>query len=574
MTESNRHALRTGEYLAIKPDAVQRDEFGLFISLGPPPAENERRGTVAIVCVRGALSHYASPCGDSYEAIVCRVKAALECDPPPTAVLFRIESPGGVVAGLNEAVFKLQKMSKAAKVPFIAYVDELAASAAYALCCACSEVIAPPSAVIGSVGTISTMVSAAEADKKMGLDFRLITSGKHKADGHVHAPITDDAVKAESGRNAEMAAQFFALAGKARGMPPAKLASLEAAIYLAKDAKRAGLIDDVMCLDDVIMGLDASEVSDASGVAPNEGNVTDRRARNGTPLDKRGAKKPDLSHTGTEEAHMAVKLDALIKKTEAAISTETDPRKLSHLRAQLAAFTATKAEMDDDDGDDDKGGDDDDDEEQSKAKKAAEEARKAKGKAEAAKHRAKAAEHKQKAAEYEEAAKKAEESEEESEEKGADERRGEEEARLSAGAAAALAGQGDIALEALREVHDLKAKMAKRDAASAERERLALITEAAAQRRITPNEAKTLKKKDAAFVRDFLDMRPNAIVMTEENALVIPNGSPHADVSPAAMKEIERALSVMPKGTDLVALKAQMIEDHRKSAMNGAGERY
>jgi ClpP class serine protease len=146
-----------------------------------------------------------------------------------------------------------------------------------ALCCACSRILAPPSGVVGSIGTISTMVSQAGADKQMGLDFRIITSGKRKADGHPHQPITDDAVKAETARNAQLAAQFFALAGKARKIAPAKLESLEASIYLAKDAARLGLIDEVISLDEAIYGLDKSETPPPAP-APNTGNVTDRRA--------------------------------------------------------------------------------------------------------------------------------------------------------------------------------------------------------------------------------------------------------------------------------------------------------
>ena len=274
-----RHALRTGEYLAIKPDVIQRDESGFFFMMGPDAPDNERHGSVCVVHVRGALVHYKTDGGDSYEAIVERVKAGLEADPKPTAVLFRIESPGGVVAGLNECVLKLQRMSKEIEIPFVAYVDEMAASAAYAIACGSGEILAPPSAVIGSVGVISTMISQADHDKQEGLDFRIITSGKRKADGHPHQVITDDAVKAETVRNTELANQFFALAGKARGLAPKKLAALEAAIYLGKEAERVGLIDNVMSFDDVIFGLDTAETPPPTSPAPNEGNVTDRRAK-------------------------------------------------------------------------------------------------------------------------------------------------------------------------------------------------------------------------------------------------------------------------------------------------------
>ena len=192
MNDSMRYALRTGECMAISADAIRRDADGFFIVMGGEPPPNEKRGTVGIVSVRGALQQYASPCGDSYEAIGCRVAQALCADPVPTVVVLRICSPGGVVAGLNECVLRLQRMSKDSKIPIITYADELAASAGYALCCAGSKILAPPSAVVGSVGVISTMVSVAARDVKEGYEFRILTSGKRKADGHLHVPISED----------------------------------------------------------------------------------------------------------------------------------------------------------------------------------------------------------------------------------------------------------------------------------------------------------------------------------------------------------------------------------------------
>src|SRR5271166_4025537 len=87
-----RHALRIGEYYAIKPNAIERDADGFFILVGDSVPDNEARGTVGVVHVRGALSQFAGEGGDSYEAIVRRVEAALAADPKPTAVVLAISS--------------------------------------------------------------------------------------------------------------------------------------------------------------------------------------------------------------------------------------------------------------------------------------------------------------------------------------------------------------------------------------------------------------------------------------------------------------------------------------------------
>jgi signal peptide peptidase SppA len=576
-----RHALRTGEYLAIDPTAIRHDAEGFFILLGSAPRENKQVGTVCIVHVRGALMHYKGEGGDSYEAILERVGLAVAADPKPTAVVFRIESPGGVVAGLNECVTKLQRMSKDSGVPFVAYVDEMAASAAYAMCCACSEILAPPSAIIGSVGVISTMVSQVEADKKLGVTYRIITSGKRKADGHPHAPITEDAVKAETARNAQLASQFFALAGKARGMSSKKLQSLEAAIYLGADAERVGLIDDVETLDNVLFGLDATETEPPETVAPNAGNVTDRRAKE-TPesneLDN-GGKTRSLSSTAVtgnvtpSEDAMPVKLDALIKTTEAAIAAETDPKKLRPLQAKLAAFAATRAEMDDDKGppkkDDDKGDEDDDDDE-SEAAKHAENARKMKAKAEAMKHRARASEFKKKAAEAEEEAKRCDE-----EAKGAEDDE-EEEAhlRVTHPVASAPAGADPTIVALFAEVARLGKEQAKIKAGTEDAERADLV--ARASKYVPKHLLKPLT--DTANLPTLRAMVAEAekgspMIVSDSGDLVMPkhrpaSSGPESALSADTLRMIDDAVTHCG-AADPKAFREKLVNEHLK-ALNGA----
>ena len=127
-------------------------------------------------------------------------------------------------------------------VRVISYVDELTASAAYALACVAEEIYLPPSGIAGSVGVISTMCDQTQADEMAGLRYVTITSGARKADGHVHVAISDEAIAAEEVRVGELAEQFFALVEKARGIDARPL---QANIYLAADAVSAGLADGV-----------------------------------------------------------------------------------------------------------------------------------------------------------------------------------------------------------------------------------------------------------------------------------------------------------------------------------------
>ena len=551
----NRYAISAGEPLAISRAAIQRDGDGFFFMMGPGVSENEVEGSVVVVNVRGALSHFKSDCGDSYEAIVERVGAAL--GRKPSAVVLRIDSPGGVVAGLNETVKRLRKMSRDTRVPLIAYIDETAASAAFALACACEERLAPPSAVVGSIGVISTMASRTKADAKEGLEFVLITSGTHKADGHPHAPIGDDAVAAERGRNEELAAQFFAIVSEATGVSVAKLDALEAAIFLGKaikieDARDVGLIDEVISFGDAVSYLDTG---DPLLPSPSEGNVAlrtsalDNTAEPVSLTQDASSLRPELRTQLEDE--MSVKLQALVAK----MAKESDPVKVTALLAEYGMLAKSEKPDDDDEGDDE--GD-----EESKAKKAAKKAEMSKKKAEAAGHKAKADDHRRKAAESDEKARKClgdDDAESDEESKAM---RAELDARLaqsasSGGAIAALADRALMNDETLERVAKLE-----RDAAA--KDMRASIHEALSARRITRTQATMLVEKAPDFVRDYLAMHPKAIVSTEESHLAQPDPRENADISTDAMAGIDQAVAALP-----ASLTAEQKSKIRQDMING-----
>lgn len=506
----NRRTIKPGELLAIRPDIVQEDRGAFFWLFAPPVPENERIGNVAVVRVNGPLEYHQCAESDSYEAICGRVQEAISgtCGDedlgPPACVILKIDSPGGVVAGLEQTVNKLRKASKRAGIPLYAYADETAYSAAYALCCACSEVVLPKSGMIGSVGVISTMVDQTKADAKMGLRFVVLTSGTRKADGHPHVAISDAMVKEEAPRVMTLAKHFFAMVKRARGVPMKKVQGFQAARFLGDEATRAGLADDVMSWDRFLATLadihppEQAAQSGAHTLAPTGTSVS----------------------TSAKGFPMPLSLDALISRTTERLKAEKDPEKLAALGASLSAYKKTKhmiekhetEEGDEEDeeeeeeeeaeetkgdetdrGDDEDDDSDDDDEEDDDAKKSKAEfppekkSKKMKGK-------------------------KSEESEEEA-------------AAMTSVYKAAVAATGlsgrkavgalSALLEKASQFDALAARVAKVEATDRRAKRDGLVDVALSQRRITPSQAKSLKSKKLDFVESYLGMHTKAIVNTD-----------------------------------------------------------
>lgn len=361
-TEPRRRLLRPGELYAVDSRAVQQDGPAAFFWLfGPPIFKNERIGTVCVVRISGPLEYHDDGCGDSYECIVDRVTDAMaggtdgddDTDdqyPPPSAVVLRIDSPGGVVAGLGETIKRLRGLSKATGIPLIAYVDETAYSAGYGLCCACDEIYLPRSGFCGSIGVISTLVDQVAADEKMGLKFVVITSGERKADGHPHVPITDAMVDEERPRVDTLAMQFFKVVNRARGLSIDTIRGFQASRFLGKEAVRAGVADGIMGWDELIETLDKTPADQKALAQPG----TTVPNSHGTP------KKAD-----TEANTMPLNIDAMIARTEKRMTSEKDPKKLAALAVNLEAYKKTKTHIEKHETEE--GADEDEDEDEEEA---------------------------------------------------------------------------------------------------------------------------------------------------------------------------------------------------------------
>ncbi len=216
---------------------------------------NTREDNVAIVTVRGPLAQRAWSCwmfaGDGYDAILSRVRSALT-DPLIDAVVLRIDSPGGEVAGCFELVRAMRAARAEHDKPLIAYVDECACSAAYALACACDEIVCPDTGAVGSIGVITAVCDESGALALEGVKVAVITSGAAKADGHPALPLTEDA-RARIQADVDYLAGLFAdEVAAGRPLTAKNALSLEARVLRGAQALEAGLADRVGNFADAI----------------------------------------------------------------------------------------------------------------------------------------------------------------------------------------------------------------------------------------------------------------------------------------------------------------------------------
>jgi len=209
-------------------------------------------GAVGLVDIAGPLSKRSWFWGDGYDAIESRFAAALS-DPEVGSVLLRMDSPGGEVAGLEEAVARMAAAKKRSGKRVVGYVDEFAASAAYwILASLADEIIVPPSAEVGSIGVIAAWVDASKAYEDAGLRVHVHRAPEGKAPGMSFAPLAElaDERMAEGVRDAE--SRFAAAMAKARGLSKREIRAFDAATFRGAKAVEAGLADRVGSLETAI----------------------------------------------------------------------------------------------------------------------------------------------------------------------------------------------------------------------------------------------------------------------------------------------------------------------------------
>ena len=129
----------------------------------------------------GGVSPYSGMVG--YDCLA-KVIADAQANKEVGAVLLDIDSPGGEVAGCFEFARKLGTMgARGGGKPIVAFANEMACSAAYAIGAACDAVMTTETGIAGSIGVWTMLVDMTKGLSKNGIEVTMIRAGDRKARG-------------------------------------------------------------------------------------------------------------------------------------------------------------------------------------------------------------------------------------------------------------------------------------------------------------------------------------------------------------------------------------------------------
>ena len=173
---------KIGKYWAIEPDYLKAISKESLSTRSEKPLSNSRsvsiRDGTAIIPIHGVItarttlfSLFAG--GTSLEDLAKDFSEALNSN-EVTSILFDIDSPGGVAVGpfeMAEMIFKGRS-----KKPIYSYIGRNGSSAAYWLASATEKIFVNPSALVGSIGVVTTIPVQEQPDMDGYKNIEIVSS--------------------------------------------------------------------------------------------------------------------------------------------------------------------------------------------------------------------------------------------------------------------------------------------------------------------------------------------------------------------------------------------------------------
>lgn len=205
------------------------DTTGPLLSVGTPPAR-----VPLLVRVREELTKAAK-------------------DKTIRALILRLNTPGGTVTASDIIYRELELFRQDTKIPIVAVMMDVAASGGYYVALAADRIIAHPTTVTGSIGTIMVTADAEQLLRKIGVATTAITSGEHKDMGSPFRALRPEERAIFQSVIDDLYRRFVAKVAERRHLEPEVVRRLaDGRVYTAEQALASHLVDAIGYMGDAV----------------------------------------------------------------------------------------------------------------------------------------------------------------------------------------------------------------------------------------------------------------------------------------------------------------------------------
>jgi len=176
-----------------------------------------------------------------------------EKDAQVKALLLKVNSPGGPVTASDILYHEISGYKARSGAKVIVAMMNVAASGGYYLSLPADWIMAHPTTITGSIGVIFMRPGVSGFMEKYGFAMNINKSGEEKDMG---SPFREPTAKDEAifqDLTNQMAERFYSLVQKHRSLTPQQMEQIKTArIFLAPEAQKLGLVDEIGYLKDAV----------------------------------------------------------------------------------------------------------------------------------------------------------------------------------------------------------------------------------------------------------------------------------------------------------------------------------
>ena len=222
--------------------------------------EGEGPGKILVTDISGVLAYEEKKKESSFREevnLVTRVKEELgkaAADSEIKALILRIQSPGGTVNASDLIHHEILEFKKRRNVTVVACFLGMATSGGYYVATAADHIVAQPTTLTGSIGTIALKFNVEGLMEKVGVEEETVKSGDKKDMWSPFRPASQEEKKILQGIIDEYQAKFLEVVRAGRkNMTEADLATVkDGRILSGIQAFKLRLVDQLGYLNDAV----------------------------------------------------------------------------------------------------------------------------------------------------------------------------------------------------------------------------------------------------------------------------------------------------------------------------------
>lgn len=231
------------------PEGFNASLISDYIEANPAPAYGD---AIGIVHVSGAIVDGEGFGGSAGGYTISTLITDAVNKKSVKAIVLRVDSPGGS-AFASEQIRLALADAKAAGIPVVVSMGNVAASGGYWVALAGDRIFAEPSTITGSIGVFGVIPSFEKTLAGYGITSDGVKTTPYSGQIDIIGGITPETDRVMQVGVDNVYARFLSLVASARKLPPAKVSEIaQGRVWDGGTARQLGLIDGFGSLDDAV----------------------------------------------------------------------------------------------------------------------------------------------------------------------------------------------------------------------------------------------------------------------------------------------------------------------------------